>query len=90
MAELASDVANRKAYIDTYLKFMHGQVATTGTNGSVVNAMTRFSANFDDLGNKLEDTGISRDEIKTRIQRFYDREFLPTLKETADQHHQIN
>ena len=83
MTELNADVANRKAYIETYIKTISGQIETTGTNGSVQDAMARFSSTFNALGDELQNTGMSDDELKSRIQRFYDREFLPTLKENG-------
>ena len=83
MTELNADVANRKAYIETYIKTISGQIETTGTNGSVQEAMARFSSTFDTLGDELQSTGMSDDELKSRVQRFYEREFVPALKENG-------
>ena len=80
MANLEADVANRKAYIQTYIEFMNSQAATMGQNGSVAAAMADFALAFNRLDETIEGSAVSLDEMKKRLQRFYEREFLPGYK----------
>ena len=80
MANLEADVANRKAYIETYIELMKSQTATMGTNGTVQQAMADFALAFNRLDENVESSTVSMDEMKRRLQRFYDREFAPGYK----------
>lgn len=80
MANLIGDVANRRAYIDTYIGFMESQASTTGLNGTVVDAMTDFAQAFDQLDATVDDSIVSVTQMKQRVQRFYEREFIPGYK----------
>ena len=80
MANLEADVANRKAYIETYIEFMNSQTVTMGLNGYVSQAMSDFALAFSRLDENIENSTVSLDEMKRRLQRFYEREFLPGYK----------
>ncbi|MFK7862338.1 MAG: methyl-accepting chemotaxis protein [Granulosicoccus sp.] len=80
MTALSSDVINRKAYIETYIKFLKGQAVTLGQNSSVVNAMSGFATAFPYLEKQLAESTTSKQEMQTRLQRFYERELTPKLK----------
>lgn len=84
MDRLENDVLNRKAYVETYINFLTGQNKTLGQNSTVASAMKAFSSSFPvfetELNTPDSSNNISDDEMKTRLQRYYDREFMPNYK----------
>ncbi|MFK7995643.1 MAG: methyl-accepting chemotaxis protein [Granulosicoccus sp.] len=80
MSGLVSDVVSRKSFVDQYIGFLEGQAATMGQNGTVVNAMSGFAAGFSYLSDMAADSQTSKQEMKTRLQRFYERVLIPNLE----------
>ncbi|MFK8079979.1 MAG: methyl-accepting chemotaxis protein [Granulosicoccus sp.] len=80
MNALANDVSNRKAFVETYMEFLKGNATTLGQNGSVINAMSGFATAFPLFEQQLENSTTSKQEMQTRLQRYYDRALMPNLK----------
>ncbi len=80
---LQADAEGRKAYIETYFNFLIGQASTLGQNVSTAESMVKFAAGFDDFKTDLASSNISVDDMKTRLQRYYDRELLPNVKKNG-------
>jgi len=80
MTALQADIATRKAFVENYMRFLKGQARTMGVNGTVANAMSGFSVAFPLLAEGLDDSSLSKQEMQTRLQRFYERELIPRIK----------
>lgn len=84
MENLSIDLASRQAFVEKYIGFLHGQAATMGENGTVVQAMSGFANAFPNLEAKAEESTTSKQEMRTRLQRFYERELIPNLKKDGE------
>ena len=77
---LAADVETRKAYIEHYIEFLENQTSVFGQNSAVVDAMDSFSSSFDGLAETASESGTSVAQMKSRLQRFYERELIPNVR----------
>lgn len=82
-SRLQADISKRKEYVESYIEFLRDQNSTFGQNPSVINAMHNFSNSFPKLGAALNKPDADSNSVKTAVQRFYDREFIPNLSEAA-------
>lgn len=78
--ELNAEVDSQKTFIETYVGFLRGQAVTLGQNSAVKSAMLKFNTSFQALGKNIEDVGVSKNEMQSRLQRFYESEFIPNLR----------
>lgn len=78
-SRLQGDVANRQQYMATYITYLRDQNSTLGQNPAVVKAMHNFSNTFPQLGVAFDADKAQAENIKKKVQRFYDREFIPNL-----------
>ena len=83
MVDLKADVANRKSFIEHYFESVSGQLKTTGQNTSVQKAMSQFASSFDRLGELKKSPNRTQEEVRLSTQQYYDRHFLPTLRENG-------
>lgn len=76
---LLSDVSTREASVESYLHGVINQNSTLGLNPSVHKAMTQFSTGFSSIENDLDINTVALSKMKSKLQRYYDREFLPSV-----------
>ncbi|MFK7856192.1 MAG: methyl-accepting chemotaxis protein [Granulosicoccus sp.] len=78
-SRLQGDVTIRQEYVATYVNYLQNQNSILGQNPAVVKAMHNFSNTFPQLGVAFEADKAEAANVKKRVQRFYDREFIPNL-----------
>lgn len=83
LVRLESDTVKRKSYVETYIDLLQAQNAVMGQNPAVTAAMEEFASGFRKLPESAQVTDIDKRDMTTGLNRFYDREFLPGLKENG-------
>lgn len=83
LSSLEADVGKREDAVEYYLRTMRNQNSVLGTNPAVVEAMKSFTTSFPKLAEEAGEQ-VSPELAKTRLKRFYDREFLAKLRSDSD------
>lgn len=80
---LTADVIKRVDEVEMYVDYTRSLNSSFGTNTAVIEAMKNFSATFDEIGKENSLDAVELSTAKTRLSRFYNRQFLTQLKEKS-------
>lgn len=83
LERLKADAHKREDAVEYYLQTMRDHNGVLGTNPAVVEAMKSFALSFPRLADETDEQ-VTMDLAKTRLKRFYDREFLAQLKTRSE------
>jgi class 3 adenylate cyclase len=81
--ELTSVRAAKARQIESYFRHVRNQAQTFSESRMIINAMTEFSAAFEQLSRGKEE-GFMDQEQEAVLQTYYASEFLPRLHATSD------
>lgn len=81
--QLTSVRASKARQIESYFRHVRNQAQTFSGSRMVIDAMTEFSAAFDQVGQRNQEDFMDQQQ-QAPLQRYYASEFLPRLQATSD------
>ena len=70
--------------IESYFQNIENQVLTFSEDKMVIEAMEALQAGFDQIDVSMRQNGISEYTLDTSLQSYYEKEFIPRLKQNQD------
>lgn len=80
---LIVDVQSREAFIEKYMHTMQSQASVFSRNPTIVQSMKTFANAFPDFEEMAEKSPVPVNSMKSQLQRFYERNLLPNLKDAG-------